>query len=291
MAGRLAGSEPTGRKYNAKEVFADPKVAELAEAARDGEVERVNELVAQGAKPNAKGKEGFTPLMYAMSGKSVNGFKRLLELGGDPNLQTERGESVMSFAAHRQESECLKLALKHGGNPNLRSRPAAKSNFDSTPPFIVVVFDPTPIFDAVGSRNVENARILIKAGADINARTANGDVSLDGQTPLHEAALLGSFDVMYVLLEAGADFRVKDKLGFPLSFYILGYRGGPNSEVARSREKCMEFMRKHGVDFDEERVKNAEIQRRVLAETARHDKEQIEKRKLDHSPIPGRHDY
>jgi uncharacterized protein len=264
LVSALVGSEPAGRKYHATEFFAEPKVAELAEAARDGDVDRVNALVTQGIKPNARGQEGLTPLMYAMSGKTRKGFQRLLELGGDPNLQTERGESAVSFAAHRQESESLKLVLAHGGNPNLRSRPDARYTDDSTP---------TPIFHAIRGRNSENARILIKAGADLNARNSYG------LTPLAEAAVLRAFDVMYVLLEAGADLRAKDNNGLSVSYYVLTFTiNFPKSDLAKSREKCMEFMRKKGIDFEKERLENAEIKRRAEEEQERESEEQSRKK-------------
>ena len=41
----LAGAQPTDRKYTARDYFAEPKVAELAAAAREGDVERVDQLI------------------------------------------------------------------------------------------------------------------------------------------------------------------------------------------------------------------------------------------------------
>jgi uncharacterized protein len=234
------------RKYPAKEYFDDAKTAELAEAAINGDTQRVNALVAAGANPNAKGLFGFTPLMYSMAGKTLSGFQRLLELGGDPNLQSQSGYSAMSFAASRQESASLKLVLAHGGNLNLASRPSSP----------IIASRPTPIFETTTGWNTENARILIKAGADLNARDSYG------KTPLMDAATF-SFDVMYVLLEAGADIRAKDDAGLPVSYYVLYHDDdyNPLLDSCQSQKKCREFMEKKGVDFKKEKIQNEEILR------------------------------
>ena len=228
-------------QYHAAQFFADRKVAELAEAARDGDLARVDKLVAEGVKLNTKGYEGFTPLIYAMSGATLKGFRRLLERGADPNQQTERGNSAIYYAAFRQDPEALKLSLAFGGNANLRSHPKPGPKLD--PNGISIEYDdfsPTPIFAAILGRRPENVRILIKAGADINARDTGGG------TPLVAADRTCCYDVMYVLLEAGADFRAKDKLGHTVLYYMRHYPlHGPNKELAKAREPCLEFMRKH----------------------------------------------
>ena len=246
----LAGAQPTDHKYSAKDYsakdyFAEPKVAELAEAASKGDVERVDQLISQGVKVNARGKEGMTPLMYSMTRTSTKGLQRLLERGADANLQTQRGESAVSFAAHRQESESLKLLLAHGGNPNLFSRPA--------PPYST--YDVTPIYDAIAGRNPENARILIKAGADLSVRNSAG------WTPLMGAAIDHAYEVMYVLLEAAADFRATDPWGHSAIYFLLDVRIDPKSDVFKSRQKCMKFLETKGVDFEKEKLRNAEIDR------------------------------
>jgi ankyrin repeat protein len=255
----LIGCQPSDRKYQAKDYFADSKVADLAEAARDGAIERIDNLVSQVIDVNAKGKKGITPLIYAMTGKTTKGFECLLEHGADPNLKIETGSSAVSFAAEHQDSEFLKLVLAHGGNPNINS---------NTPRYNVN-YTPTPIFKAIWARNPENARILIKAGADLNVRNS------DRSTPLISSAIIRSYDVMYVLLEAGADFRAKGSYGYPFSSYILDV---PNlddeSRVAKVRQKCMEFMEKKGVDFEKEKLEKAEIARQREEEL---DKEEADK--------------
>ena len=57
----------------------------------------------------------------------------------------------------------------------------------------------------IADRNI--ASLLIKAGADVNAPSA------DGRTPLHWAAFRGNKEFMEFLLESGADVHVEDSKG------------------------------------------------------------------------------
>lgn len=253
LALMLASCQQSDRKYVASDFFTDAKVAELAEAARDGDVERVDHLVSQGVNVNAKAKDGLTPLMYALSGRTTKGFQRLLERGADPNLQTDGGESAVCWAAGREhDSEALKMVLAHHGDVNLKSHPAARYTTN---------YCPTPIYYAIRGRNPENARILLKAGADLDVRDS------EGWTPLMSAGVHSSYHVMYVLLEAGADFRATDPHGYSVSYSILiDDDMDPTSDLVPARQKCIEFMEKRGVDFEKEKVKNAEIARQLEEE-------------------------
>ena len=238
---QLAGrGDPPEPKYPAPDFFENRNVASLAEAGRDGDCDRINALIAEGVDVNARGKYGLTPLMYAMSGDNIKGFRRLLEAGADPNVETERGTAV-HWAARRRTPDFLEIVLAHGGNPNENPRLARPQHRTTD------ISDRAPIYDAIRSRNPENARLLIKAGADLEIR------DWAGWTPLMLAASRHSFEVMLVLLEAGADFRAKDPQGNSVARHLLDnpHDSGP---PAVARQKCVDFMEKHGIDFEKERT-------------------------------------
>ncbi len=241
----------TVQGYCAGDFFAERSVAGLAEAAQTGHLARVSELVAGAANPNARGYQGATPLIYAMSGISLKGFRRLLELGADPNLQMDNGDSVMTLSVLRRDPEALKLALAFGGNPNLRR------SFKRGPSWVSGY---TPLLATVGHNRLEHARILIKAGADVNGRTA------DGSTVLMEAAILEQYEMMYLLLEAGADPRARNSTGVAASYYLIDRAMiGASTETLKRLQRCMDFMARNGVDFEKEKARYAEVHRGASA--------------------------
>lgn len=62
---------------------------------------------------------------------------------------------------------------------------------------------------AIAANDPAGARVLIAAGANVNAR----GIGRDGGTPLHEAAVQGRVNVAKVLLSAGADVNARDADG------------------------------------------------------------------------------
>ena len=118
---------------------------------------------------------------------------------------------------------------------------------------------PTPIFDAITSRNPENLRILLNAGADLKTRDSFGN------TPFASAAASDAFEDALILLEAGADFRVKDDLGSPFSHFFTDeyVNRDPKGRVAAMSQRCKEFMEKRGVDFAKEKIENDKIDEEI----------------------------
>ena len=64
----------------------------------------------------------------------------------------------------------------------------------------------TPLHSAVAGRRIAAARLLLEAGAAVNAQA-------QGLTPLHLAAHAGHGPLVELLLAFGADTRVRDSQG------------------------------------------------------------------------------
>lgn len=209
-------------------MFPDASARALAKAAGDGDIKRIEQLVKEGVSVNSKGTKGATPLFWAM--RNYNGFKRLLELGADPNVVFGNGDggSVMHWSITAKDKRLLTVVLKYGGNPNL----------------IDNQFGYTPLFTAqeAGVRAVE---VLLDAGPDINAKDRFGN------TAVKAAAGLGRFEIVYKLLERGADYTIKDRTGRDLATEVASVAGllRPESDSAKWMAKVIEWLRAKGVEI------------------------------------------
>ncbi|MHC4251452.1 MAG: ankyrin repeat domain-containing protein, partial [Planctomycetota bacterium] len=77
----------------------------------------------------------------------------------------------------------------------------------------------TALGQAAGGGHTEVVKLLLAAGADVNA----GDV--DGQTPLHHAVSEGCLEDVELLIEAGANVNAKDRNG-TTPLYCCGFIEG-----------------------------------------------------------------
>ena len=79
----------------------------------------------------------------------------------------------------------------------------------------------TPLHWAARKNAAETAKVLIENGADVNAKSKNGDTHFlkrlsrerdfsEGQTPLHDAAKFNAADVLKLLIENGAEVGRED---------------------------------------------------------------------------------
>ena len=98
---------------------ASPGSAALRAAAA-GNISALEEALAAGADPNARGGRGWTPLMHAAN----KGYKLLvpplLKAGAKPNLQAADGATALFIAALHGRSEIIKLLMKAGADPSIK---------------------------------------------------------------------------------------------------------------------------------------------------------------------------
>jgi uncharacterized protein len=215
-------------KMKLPELFPEPQPRALAEAAARNRTDSIKLLVVEGADVNATGKDGMTPLLWALLQGGKAGFQALLEHGANPNLQTKDGDSVVLMAAIDKDGDYLKLTLAHGGNPNL---------VDPTT-------DRTPIYESIRNGNGENVQALIAAGANLNSRDRTGF------TPLLEAASLLRYDIAYTMLKAGADPTIRSKGGKTIVDRIKLNNVDPKHELYQWRAKVIELLKTKGIDVE-----------------------------------------
>jgi len=212
-------------------MFPDEKVRALAKAAGKGKIQTIEKLAREGVDVNSRGAQGATPLFWAM--RNYKGFAKLLSLGADPNIIYDDGNSVMFGAIIlANDRRVLKAALEHGGNPNLTSGEGVNKS--------------TPMGYAL-SQEVGAVKLLLSYGADINER------DFFDSTPVLSVAETGYFEMVYFLLEAGADYRLKDKLGRDVATKVAASIGKirPGTKWAMWQTKVIEWLKAHDVDISQ----------------------------------------
>ncbi|MGI9229664.1 MAG: ankyrin repeat domain-containing protein, partial [Gammaproteobacteria bacterium] len=209
-----------------KTMFPNEQVRALAKAVGKGRIKTIEKLVDQGIDVNSQGKKGATPLYWAMRKNNVKGFRKLLELGADPDIMFDgdegEGKAVIHYTIDHKNLDFLRLVLEHGANPNQTS----------------YTFEQIPLHNAIGiggwkkqkKRDISVIMILLDHGADIN----KGDIS--GNTPVMNAVSKGRFDVVYLLLNNGADYNLKNDVDFDLMDEIAHYRAAviPDSKYEKA---------------------------------------------------------
>lgn len=193
------------------EVFEDSKVIALAEAAAKGDTSEVDRLVASGVDVNTIGKEGVTPLLYALWSDSFKGYLRLLEHKANPNHCWNGNDllpdsvSAVHFAASRDRSTWLMVTLQHGGDPNVegkvqRINEEGKEVFGTCMPLHYVI----ETSDKLHPAPLISTAMLISKGANLEK------TNIDGLRPFEYHLKNGNFESSYLLLVAGTSIQGKN---------------------------------------------------------------------------------
>ena len=166
------------------EAGADPNAAlpsgetALMAAARAGSLDAVNALLARGARVDAtEAARGQTALMWAVANRRPAVTRALLDRGADVGARTATRRRVYNMGGSRSAGSASGgIALEE-----------------------VLEGGSTALLFAARSGDVESARLLIAAGADVH------DTAADGNTALVIAAHGGHGSLAALLLRAGAD--------------------------------------------------------------------------------------
>ncbi len=206
-------------------------------ASRSGHADMVTALLAAGSDPNAATANGATPLMFAAQAGSVPTVNALLKGGADVNAAEKvKGETalfcakvgvktkVMDLDAFNKEETAREDAFRkqqqaaavaeaqragrpappepqrgfgRGNNPNAKPGIDRQYNYTELVGFWGGL---TPLHLAARQGEVDAAKALIDAGADLNDRSAGDNV-----TPMLIATINGHFDLAKFLLDHGGD--------------------------------------------------------------------------------------
>lgn len=220
-------------RMKAGDYFENPMEVAFAEAIAKGNQEAMQKLLDEGVDVNAEGKEQMRFLFWALAKQSLDGFAFLLENGADSNIEINDGKRpfpLMEAAAIVEKSEFLRLLLVHGADPNHRVGYGERTR--------------TVIYEAIINRAMKNVQLLVEAGADMNHQ------DLSGSTPIMTAAGVKNFDMVWFLMERGADITIKNRWGNDLTWMVNEYgdRGiKPSSKYYRYYLKVVTELKNRGL--------------------------------------------
>ena len=211
-------------------------------ASRWNDVETADLLIEAGANVRARNRFGATPLSLACTNGSAVMIAKLLKAGEDPNaVVSDAGDTALMLAARTGKPDALKVLLDSGADVNKvnsegqtalmwavaeKNAAAAKVLIDrgadvnaqthKLPPptmFQTIFSAPFPVggmtalLYAARQNDLESARILVAAGANVKESAA------DGSSPLLVAIINEHYALAKYLLEQGADPNATDDKG------------------------------------------------------------------------------
>jgi ankyrin repeat protein len=153
----------------------------LPEAARAGDRETVNRLIAAGTAIDAPEPDGTTALHWAVYHDDLAMTGRLLDAGANVNAANRNGATPLTLACANSGAALVDRLLKAGADPSIAPSGAP------------------PLLACAQGGAVSAVQMLIARGADVNAQD-----SWRGQTALMWAAAENHADLITVLLAGGA---------------------------------------------------------------------------------------
>jgi len=212
-------------------------VTPLQLAAVNGSAALIDRLVKAGADPNASlTTSGDTALMMAARTGRTDAIRVLVEAGGNVNAkETWGGTTPLMWAVAEGHVAAAKALIAAGADVNARSHYVAAANgrgFEGRTPLAnsadakAAEFASgwlTPLMLSTREGNVEMARLIVGAGADVNAAAG------DGKTALALAIFNGNYDVASFLVDNRADVNKADAQRFTPLFWAVDRR---NMETA-----------------------------------------------------------
>jgi uncharacterized protein len=235
-------------------------------AVRQDDHEMVDRLIKAGANAKAANRYGVTPLYLACVNGSAPMIARLLEAGADANSATTEGETALMTVARTGNVEAAKVLLAHGADVNSKEQwrqqtPLMWAVAESHPEMVreliahgadvnarqvtwnwerQITKEPrekwmplgglTPLMFAARQGCMDCARILMKAGAEINAADPNN------VSAMLLATINGHYDVAAFLLDQGGDPNIADETGRTALYAAVDMHTMPESNRPSPRE-------------------------------------------------------
>ena len=256
--------------------FTQNGLTPLLFAARSGDVESAQLLLAAGANANDKTADDLSALVLA----TVRGFPKvamlLLDHGADANaeasgytalhwaagswetemttrsINVERGEWHTVTGLREGRLELVKSLLAHGANPNAGLQAPPSRAGGSRNPELPELIGATPLLLAALAGQPDVIRALIENGADPALRTkengtalmaASGLGRVPGEVIVKESATL---EAARLLIDRGADVNAVDDVGNTALHYAAYLRRESIVRLLVERGATLDVKNKYG---------------------------------------------
>ena len=233
-------------------------------ASENGSVPVVEQLLNVRADPNLALRHGETPLMAAARAGSARVAELLLQHGADPNATGPRNQTALMWAVLDLAPDVVKVLVDHGAD--VHARTVVTVELKAHEPHTHIQnqgwFEHggnTALLFAARVGDVESARHLAAAGADVNDRSGFG-VSALGM------AAYGNFrtQVTEPTFSSGGPYTVGGREGFrpgrfgDLVEFLLEAGADPDggsekftalhAAILRHDQRSVDLLLKHGAD-------------------------------------------
>ena len=168
----------------------DSQIAAITKAATFDDVREVKSLIDKGVSPNQKDPKGMPILMLAIQEKSMKTVDYLINAKGiDLNQTNITNETPLMFAALYGMLPEVKTLV------NQKEVPVNRSGW-------------APLHYACTNGHLDIALFLLDKGAAVDAPSPNET------TPIMMAIRAGNIQLVRLLLDRGADIRIRNQQGF-----------------------------------------------------------------------------
>jgi ankyrin repeat protein len=138
-------------------MHASPYNDAVVQAANDGDANGLKDLLAKGASPDTKDKDGNPILLGALNHAHLKAARQLIAAGADVNATDKYGDFPICMTIGSKDEETTKMLIEKHADLN-----------------VSMYIGLTPLMMAADTGDAKLVKMLVDGGADVNAMDKTG---------------------------------------------------------------------------------------------------------------------